>query len=99
MARVQVSDEVWATYRASLGTIPASVALGKLVRRKVGRAARRSASDADGVRLALEDARQLSDELASLIARLERATGLSPVPSVERAPVSESEPHWADGLY
>ena len=63
------------------------------------RAARRSASDADGARLALEDARQLSDELASLIARLERATGLSPVPSIERGPVSESEPHWTDGLY
>ena len=73
MARVQVSDEVWSAYRASLGATPVSVALGGLVRREVGRAARRSASDADGVRLALEDARQLSDELVALIARLERA--------------------------
>ena len=96
MARVQVSDEVWATYRASLGPTPVSVALGKLVTREVGRAARRSASDADGARLALEDARRLSDELASLIARLERTTGPSPAPSVQGAPLFE--PHWADDL-
>src|SRR2546426_8488323 len=75
MARVQVSDEVWEAYRASLGMTPVSVALGELVRREVGRVARRSASDTDGARLALEDARQLSDELASLITRLERAAG------------------------
>ena len=48
MARVQVSDEVWAAYRASLGTVPVSAALGELVRREVGRKARRSANDADG---------------------------------------------------
>jgi hypothetical protein len=74
MARVQVSDEVWIAFRANLGTTPVSEALGELVRREVGRAARRSANDADRVRLALEDARQLSDELAGLIARLERAS-------------------------
>ena len=73
MARVQVSDEVWAAYRAGLGATPVSVALGELVRREVGRSARRSASDLEGVRIALEDARQLADELASLVARLERA--------------------------
>jgi hypothetical protein len=94
---VQVSDEVWAAYRASLGTMPVSVALGELVRREVGRNSRRSASDTDGARLALEDARRLSDELASLIARLERATGASPAPSVQRVPLSES--HWADDRY
>jgi hypothetical protein len=67
MARVKISDEVWATYRASLGATPVSVALGELVRREVGRGSRRSASDLQGVRVALEDARQLSAELASLI--------------------------------
>jgi hypothetical protein len=72
MARVQVSDEVWAAYRTSLGTTPVGVALGELMSREVGRAARRSASDPDEARLALEDARQLSDELGSLITRLER---------------------------
>jgi hypothetical protein len=97
MARVQVSDEVWTAYRASLGPTPVSVALGELVRREVGRRARRSASDADGARLALEDARQLSDELASLIARLERATRPSQARSVGRVPLSE--PPWADDPY
>jgi hypothetical protein len=58
MARVQVSDETWAAYRASLGTTPVSVALGKLVEREVASHHRRSALDADAV-------------LASLIARLE----------------------------
>jgi hypothetical protein len=98
MARVQVSDEVWVAYRVSLGAIPVSVALGELVRREVGRAARRSARDADGARLALEDARQLSDELAALITRLERATGPGAVLSGEPQPLSQSEPHWADDL-
>jgi hypothetical protein len=73
MARVQVSDELWAAYRAGLGATPVSVALGELVRREVGRKARRRASDVASVRLALDDARELVDELAALIARLERA--------------------------
>lgn len=75
MARVQVSDEVWAAYRAALGATPVSVALGELVRREVGRIARRTAHDAQGIRLALDDARQLADELTALVARLERASG------------------------
>ena len=99
MARVQVNDEVWAAYRASLGRTPVSVALGELVRREVGRAARRSARDTDGARLALEDARQLSDELASLITRLERAAGSGAGPSGDLEPASPVErPHWADDL-
>jgi hypothetical protein len=99
MARVQVSDEVWATYRASLGTIPVSVALGELVRREVGRVARRAATDPDGARIALEDARQLLEELASLISRLEKATTSGGVRSGQHEPVSAREPHWAHGLY
>jgi hypothetical protein len=98
MARVQVSDEVWAAYRASLGATPVSVALGELVRREVGRNARRSASDLKGFRIALEDARQLSDELASLIARLERAES-APVRSADLDPWSQHvSPNWADHL-
>jgi hypothetical protein len=73
MARVQVSDEVWAAYRAGLGATPVSVSLGELVSREVGRKSRRGASEGAGVRLALDDARELADELAALIARLERA--------------------------
>jgi hypothetical protein len=73
IARVQVSDEVWAAFRAGLGTTPVNAALGELVRREVGRKARRSATDADGIRIALADAHEVADELTSLIARLERA--------------------------
>jgi hypothetical protein len=97
MARVQVSDEVWAAYRASLGPTPVSVALGELVRREVGRAARRSASDPEGARLALENARQLVDELAALITRLERATGSAPLHSGDLEPVP-GRPGWAHDL-
>jgi hypothetical protein len=98
MARVQVSDEVWAAYRAGLGATPVSVALGELVRREVGRNARLSASDLEGIRIALDDARQLSGELASLIARLERV-GSAPVRSADLDSWSAREsPHWADHL-
>ena len=99
MARVQVSDEIWAAYRAGLGATPVSVALGELVRREVARSARRTASDLEGVRIALEDARLLSDELAALIARLERA-GSAPVCSADLDPLSQDKrPHWADRLH
>ena len=98
MARVQVSNEVWTAYRASLGATPVSVALGELVRREVGRSARRSASDLASVRIALEDARQLSDELASLIARLERAAS-APIRAADLDLLSKREPpHWPDHL-
>jgi hypothetical protein len=72
MARVQISDEVWSAFRASLGATPVSVALGELVRREVGRRERRTASDEQGVRLAIEDARALAEELEDMISRLER---------------------------
>jgi hypothetical protein len=77
MARVQASDETWAAFRAQLGATPVSVALGRLVERDVARSLRRSKSDAEGVRVALEDAREVAEELASLIARLEREAGES----------------------
>ena len=77
MARVQVSDEVWSAFRASLGTTPVSVALGELVRREVGRRERRTADDEQGVRLAVEDARAVADELQEMIARLERQVSSS----------------------
>jgi hypothetical protein len=71
MARVQASDETWAAFRAQLGVTPVSVALGRLVEREVARTARSSGSDPEGVRVALEDAREVAGELAALIARLE----------------------------
>ena len=71
MARVQVSDEIWAAYRASLGTTPVSVGLGRLVEREVARHRRRTAPEADDVREAVEEARGVADELVTLIARLD----------------------------
>jgi len=75
MARVQTSDETWAAFRAQLGVTPVSVALGRLVEREVGRTARSSATDSEGARVALEDAREVAEELAVLIARLEPLAG------------------------
>src|SRR5271157_6583417 len=72
MARVQVSDEVWSAFRANLGATPVSVALGELVRREVGRSERRTARDEQGVRMAVEDAQAVAEELQEMIARLER---------------------------
>jgi len=99
MARVQVNDEVWAAFRAGLGMTPVNVALGELVRREVARNARRSADDASGIRIALADAREVADELTSLIARLERAAA-DDLPSPESKLSSEGGHHnWADNLH
>jgi hypothetical protein len=71
MARVQVSDEIWAAYRSCLGTTPVSVGLGRLVEREVTSYRRRTAPDSDDVREAVEEARGVAEELATLIARLD----------------------------
>jgi hypothetical protein len=75
MARVHVGDETWAAYRAALGTTPVSVALGRLVEREVASYRRRTALDAEGVNVAVQDARLVADELSALIARLEHVIG------------------------
>jgi hypothetical protein len=98
MARVQVSDEVWAAFRAGLGTTPVNVALGELVRREVARNARRSADDAAGIRIALADARETADELKSLITRLEGAAANDlQSPETEHS-FGDEHRHWADNL-
>ena len=79
MARVHVSDEIWAAYRASLGTTPVSVAIGRLVEHEVASHRRRTALDADGVREAVREAKCVAGELEDLIGRLERAPADSPV--------------------
>jgi hypothetical protein len=71
MARVQVSDETWSAFRASLGSMPASVALGQLVEREVAARRRRLAPDAEGIRDAVVEARAVATELQALIQRLE----------------------------
>lgn len=85
MARVQTSDEIWTSYRTGLGATPVNVALGQLVEREVGRQRRRTSNDPDGVRLAVEDARAVADELRALIARLER-----PQPAVRSGAPSDT---------
>lgn len=75
MARVQVSDETLSAFRASLGSTPASVALGQLVEREVAARRRRSSPDAQGVRDAVVEARAVAEELQALISRLESAGG------------------------
>jgi len=91
MARVHVSDETWAAFRAQLGAMPVSVALGRLVERDVARSVRRSTSDGEGVRVALEDAREVAEELASMIGRLERAAGALDGPAPDEEPVPRGE--------
>jgi hypothetical protein len=98
MARVQVSDEVWAAFRAGLGTAPVNAALGELVRREVGRKARRSANDPGGIRVALADAREVADELMSLIARLERVAPSDMRPRESEPSFEGGRRHWADNL-
>jgi hypothetical protein len=75
MARVQIDPETWSAFRASLGSTPVSVGLGRLVERAVAAHRRRTAMDADGLREAVEGARGVADELAALIARLEQMEG------------------------
>jgi hypothetical protein len=98
IARVQVSDEVWAAFRGGLGTTPVNVALGELVRREVGRKTRRSADDARGIRVALADARDVADELSSLIARLERAAANDPRSPESEPSLGDEHRHRADSL-
>jgi hypothetical protein len=74
MTRAQVSDETWAAYRASLGAVPLSRAIGRLIERQVAAHRRRTALDADGVRDAVRDARVVAGELERMIARLDGAT-------------------------
>jgi hypothetical protein len=83
MARVHVSDETWTAYRAGLGSIPVSVALGRLIEREVAAHHRRTAMDGEGVRDAVQDARRVAEELQALIGRLEASA--SPEPSGRRS--------------
>jgi hypothetical protein len=77
MARVQVGDETWSAFRASLGSTPASVALGRLVEREVARQRRRVEPDAAGVRDAVGEARPIVTELQALITRLDASSAPS----------------------
>ena len=75
MARVQVSDEVWADFRAAVGNRPISEVLGELVRGEAARYRSKRLRNAqlDPTELvdALEDARRQKADLALLVERLE----------------------------
>jgi hypothetical protein len=76
MARVQVSDEVWADFRTAAGNRPISEVLGELVSREVDRyrskRLRQRQLEPSQLVDALEDARRQQQDLAVLVARLER---------------------------
>jgi len=83
MARVHVSDEVWAEFRRAAGNTPMSQILGRLVEREVQRdrtrRIRQGTVDDQLVVDALERARELHQDVAAIIDRLERRTA-PPVP-------------------
>lgn len=76
MARVHVTDEVWAEFRRAAGNTPMSQLLGRLVEREVERDRARRIREGtvdDQILLdALERARELHEDVAALVARLER---------------------------
>lgn len=76
MARVHVSDQVWAEFRASTGRRSISLVLGDLVQREVDRHRSQQLREGslDDVELveALERPRELHDEQVELVARIER---------------------------
>jgi hypothetical protein len=76
MARVQVSDDVWADYRAAVGNRPISEVLGELVSREVDRyrskRLRQGQLEPSELVDALEDARRQQADLALIVERLER---------------------------
>ena len=87
MARVQVDDVTWSTFRASIGATPASVALGKLVEREVAASRRRSAPDDAAVAAAVDEARGVAAELRDLIDRLDAARAAADAARGHHAPV------------
>ncbi len=75
MARVQVSDEVWADFRALAGYRPLSELLGELVTKEVERYRSRRLREAqlepDELIEAIDRARQQQTDLEAIVARLE----------------------------
>ena len=84
MARVHVTDEVWAEFRAAAGRSPLNLVLGRLVEREVARTRSRRLKDGemDDRELldALGRAQQLHGDIEAIVARLETRLGLSARP-------------------
>lgn len=93
MARVHVSDEIWAEFRVASEFRPLNLVLGELVRREVDRdrsqRIRNGQVDEAGLIEALGRARDLHADLSAIISRIESR--------LDRT-VSESETHWGDQI-
>ena len=99
MARVHVSDDVWAEFRRAAGNTPMSQVLGRLVEREVERARarriRHGTVDDQLVLDALERARELHEDVAAIIERLERRTApLVPTSGDEPGQQEMDLPEW-----
>jgi hypothetical protein len=76
MARIAVSDKVWADFRTVAGQRPLSLVLAELVEREVDlyrqRRVRDGTADDHELLVALVEARELQRDLAEIASRLER---------------------------
>ena len=99
MARVHVSDDVWAEFRRGAGNAPMSRVLGRLVEREVERdrtrRIRQGSIDDQTLLEALERARELHDDVAAIIDRLERRAS-HPAPARRDEPGQQAMdlPEW-----
>lgn len=75
MARVAVSEEVWAEFRSAIGARSIAEALGDLAEREVARSRSRRLRESElqprELLEALDRAHQQQDDLDALVARLE----------------------------
>lgn len=99
MARVHVTDEVWAEFRRAAGNTPMSQLLGRLVEREVERDQARRIREGtvdDQVLLdALERARELHEDVTALVARLERRAAPPVSPGWDEPRQQEMDlPEW-----
>ncbi len=99
MARVHVSDEVWAEFRRAAGNTPMSQILGRLVEREVerdrARRIRRGSVDDQVLLDALERACELREDVAGIIERIERRASLPVSPGRdERGQQAIDLPEW-----
>lgn len=99
MARVRVSDEVWAEFRAAVGWQPINLYLGELVRRDVERHRSRrlragQLNDREVID-ALDRASELHVEIAAIVDRLERRLDRTGSAGSARDQSSHS---WADEI-
>lgn len=87
MARVHVSDEVWAEFRAGLRGGSVSEGLGRMVENTVKRGRRQTAGSPEEAQLAIKDARAMIQDLERVVARLEGK-------QTSASSISARDGHW-----